>query len=170
MACRDELRGHPERRHVRLSLQGESVRHVLVSRAFALSGTNRSVWADRDRATRRRATACTIASTSCCFPIGPTCDPERIFCDAQEAKRLFQLRQAHGWRFLRGCQTQGGWSQTMADRRMWGEMRMNPTDMLDVSGYAYTYLMNGVDARRATGRACSRAARRCGCDSSMARR
>jgi len=32
----------------------------------------------------------------------------------------------------------------VADRRMWGEMRMNPTDLLDVSGYTYTYLMNGV--------------------------
>ncbi|HEY5102204.1 MAG TPA: copper resistance system multicopper oxidase, partial [Steroidobacteraceae bacterium] len=27
---------------------------------------------------------------------------------------------------------------------MWGQMRMNPTDLLDVSGHAYTYLMNGV--------------------------
>src|SRR5205823_11637288 len=31
----------------------------------------------------------------------------------------------------------------MADRRMWGQMRMDPTDLVDVSGYAYTYLMNG---------------------------
>jgi CopA family copper-resistance protein len=37
-----------------------------------------------------------------------------------------------------------GWRETTADRRMWGKMRMDPTDMLDVSGYAYTYLMNGV--------------------------
>jgi CopA family copper-resistance protein len=27
---------------------------------------------------------------------------------------------------------------------MWGRMRMNPSDLADVSGYAYTYLMNGV--------------------------
>ena len=27
---------------------------------------------------------------------------------------------------------------------MWGEMRMNPTDLADVSGYTYTYLMNGI--------------------------
>jgi FtsP/CotA-like multicopper oxidase with cupredoxin domain len=27
---------------------------------------------------------------------------------------------------------------------MWGEMRMNPTDLVDVSGYTYTYLLNGV--------------------------
>jgi len=32
----------------------------------------------------------------------------------------------------------------MADRRMWGQMRMNPTDLADVSGYTYTYLMNGT--------------------------
>jgi CopA family copper-resistance protein len=32
----------------------------------------------------------------------------------------------------------------LADRRMWGGMRMNPTDLADVSGYTYTYLMNGV--------------------------
>jgi CopA family copper-resistance protein len=29
---------------------------------------------------------------------------------------------------------------------MWGEMRMNPTDLSDVTGYTYTYLMNGVTA------------------------
>jgi FtsP/CotA-like multicopper oxidase with cupredoxin domain len=39
---------------------------------------------------------------------------------------------------------QQGWRQTLDDRRMWGGMRMNPTDLLDVSGHAYTYLMNGV--------------------------
>src|SRR3546814_86521 len=27
---------------------------------------------------------------------------------------------------------------------MWNEMRMNPTDLGDVSGYTYTYLMNGT--------------------------
>jgi CopA family copper-resistance protein len=37
-----------------------------------------------------------------------------------------------------------GLSETVADRRMWGQMRMNDTDILDVSGHTYTYLMNGV--------------------------
>ena len=37
-----------------------------------------------------------------------------------------------------------GWRPTVAERRMWGEMRMQPTDLLDVSGHAYTYLMNGT--------------------------
>ncbi|GAA0277465.1 copper resistance system multicopper oxidase [Alteraurantiacibacter aestuarii] len=30
-----------------------------------------------------------------------------------------------------------------ADRRMWGRMRMNPRDILDVSGSEYSYLING---------------------------
>lgn len=30
-----------------------------------------------------------------------------------------------------------------ADRRMWGRMRMTPTDIADISGLTYTYLMNG---------------------------
>ena len=37
-----------------------------------------------------------------------------------------------------------GLQQALAERRMWGEMRMDPTDLADVSGYAYTYLMNGA--------------------------
>jgi FtsP/CotA-like multicopper oxidase with cupredoxin domain len=36
-----------------------------------------------------------------------------------------------------------GWSATTADRRMWGEMRMTPTDLSDVNAHTYTYLMNG---------------------------
>lgn len=36
-----------------------------------------------------------------------------------------------------------GWSATVADRKMWAEMKMNPTDLADVSGATYTYLMNG---------------------------
>jgi CopA family copper-resistance protein len=36
-----------------------------------------------------------------------------------------------------------GLAETVSDRLMWGEMRMSPTDILDVSGSTYTYLMNG---------------------------
>ncbi|TBN35405.1 copper resistance system multicopper oxidase [Pseudomonas sp. BGI-2] len=36
-----------------------------------------------------------------------------------------------------------GWGSTVADRRMWAEMKMNPTDLADVSGATYTHLMNG---------------------------
>ncbi len=37
-----------------------------------------------------------------------------------------------------------GWSATLRDRLAWGRMRMSPTDIADVTGYSYTYLMNGL--------------------------
>jgi CopA family copper-resistance protein len=37
-----------------------------------------------------------------------------------------------------------GLSATLADRGMWGRMRMSPTDLSDVNGNTYTYLMNGT--------------------------
>lgn len=36
-----------------------------------------------------------------------------------------------------------GWAATLAERKMWAEMKMSPTDLADVSGYTYTYLVNG---------------------------
>ncbi len=39
---------------------------------------------------------------------------------------------------------QDGLKATLADRRMWGEMRMTPTDLADVNANTYTYLMNGT--------------------------
>jgi CopA family copper-resistance protein len=36
-----------------------------------------------------------------------------------------------------------GFMPTIRDRWMWADMRMNPTDILDVNGATYTYLMNG---------------------------
>ena len=37
-----------------------------------------------------------------------------------------------------------GLAATLADRKAWGEMRMTPTDLSDVNGNTYTYLMNGT--------------------------
>jgi CopA family copper-resistance protein len=37
-----------------------------------------------------------------------------------------------------------GLEATLEDRRIWGEMRMTPTDLSDVNAHTYTYLMNGV--------------------------
>jgi CopA family copper-resistance protein len=37
-----------------------------------------------------------------------------------------------------------GVKATLADRRMWGDMRMDPTDLSDVNANTYTYLMNGT--------------------------
>ncbi|KGQ19424.1 Copper resistance protein A [Lysobacter dokdonensis DS-58] len=45
--------------------------------------------------------------------------------------------------FLRDAR-RDGWSKTLEDRRMWGAMRMTPTDLSDVNAHTYTYLMNGA--------------------------
>ncbi|KAJ4853937.1 copper resistance system multicopper oxidase [Xylella fastidiosa subsp. multiplex] len=37
-----------------------------------------------------------------------------------------------------------GLRTTLADRRMWGRMRMTPTDLSDVNAHTYTYLLNGT--------------------------
>ena len=39
-----------------------------------------------------------------------------------------------------------GRAATVADRKMWGRMRMTPTDLSDVNAHTYTYLMNGTTA------------------------
>jgi CopA family copper-resistance protein len=36
-----------------------------------------------------------------------------------------------------------GWSETVANRWAWAKMKMTPTDLADISGETYTYLLNG---------------------------
>jgi CopA family copper-resistance protein len=47
--------------------------------------------------------------------------------------------------FIRDAR-EDGFKATMDDRRMWGAMRMTPTDLSDVNAHTYTYLMNGMTA------------------------
>ncbi|WP_338339226.1 copper resistance system multicopper oxidase [Xanthomonas euvesicatoria] len=39
-----------------------------------------------------------------------------------------------------------GLAATLQHRKMWGEMKMTPTDLSDVNGTTYTYLLNGTTA------------------------
>ncbi|MDP3137516.1 MAG: copper resistance system multicopper oxidase [Burkholderiaceae bacterium] len=39
-----------------------------------------------------------------------------------------------------------GWPATLKERMSWSKMRMDPTDFADVTGYTYTYLINGLTA------------------------
>jgi len=39
-----------------------------------------------------------------------------------------------------------GLGAALADRWEWGKMRMDPTDLADITGYHYTFLMNGLAA------------------------
>jgi CopA family copper-resistance protein len=70
-------------------------------------------------------------------------DPERIFATLKKQSDYYNFGKRTVRDFFDDVRTKG-WDEAAADRRMWGQMRMNPTDLVDVSGYTYTYLMNGV--------------------------
>jgi CopA family copper-resistance protein len=70
-------------------------------------------------------------------------DPERIFALLKKQSDYFNPRERTVGDFVRDVRERG-WSETVDDRRMWGEMRMKATDLADVSGSAYTYLLNGM--------------------------
>ena len=69
--------------------------------------------------------------------------PERVFSKLKKQSNYYNTHQRTVGDFLRDVRTQGVRS-TVADRKTWGAMRMNPTDLADVSGATYTYLINGV--------------------------
>jgi CopA family copper-resistance protein len=45
---------------------------------------------------------------------------------------------------LRAAAARLGWRAALGERRMWARMRMNPRDLVDVSGRTCTYLVNGM--------------------------
>jgi CopA family copper-resistance protein len=69
--------------------------------------------------------------------------PARVFAKLKKQSDYYNFNQRTVGDFFRDVRTQG-LGPTLADRKMWGEMRMNPTDLTDVSGSTYTFLMNGT--------------------------
>ena len=70
-------------------------------------------------------------------------NPERIYARLKKQSDYYNFAQPTVPDFFRDVREKG-LSQALAMRRMWNEMRMNPTDFADVSGCTYTYLMNGA--------------------------
>ena len=69
-------------------------------------------------------------------------DPARLMRTLKKQSDYYNFHKRTVGDFFRDVREKG-WSATIADRKMWAEMRMNPTDIADVSGYTYTYLLNG---------------------------
>lgn len=69
-------------------------------------------------------------------------NPARVVAKLKKQSDYYNFGQRTAGDFLRDVR-RDGFSATVAERRMWGQMRMNPMDMADVSGYTYTYLLNG---------------------------
>lgn len=70
-------------------------------------------------------------------------EPERIYAKLKKQSDYYNFRQrtvGDLWREIE----QKGVAQTRKERSMWNQMRMNDRDLADVTGYTYTYLMNGV--------------------------
>ncbi|MGE0361645.1 MAG: copper resistance system multicopper oxidase [Vicinamibacterales bacterium] len=68
--------------------------------------------------------------------------PERVFKKLKKQSDYYNFRQRTLATFLRDVRERG-LGATLAERKAWGEMRMSAADLADVTGYTYTYLMNG---------------------------
>lgn len=69
-------------------------------------------------------------------------DPVALMKTLKKQSDYYNLHKPTVGDFARDVGKQG-WSATVSDRLMWAQMKMNPTDLADVSGQTYTYLLNG---------------------------
>jgi len=69
-------------------------------------------------------------------------NPARVLAKLKKQSDYYNFNQPTLGDLFRDARHEG-LSAALAERSMWGEMRMNRTDLADVSGYTYTYLMNG---------------------------
>lgn len=69
-------------------------------------------------------------------------NPERILSNLKQQSDYYNYHQQTVGTFLADAH-KNGLSATISDRLMWGRMNMSPTDLSDVSGATYTYLVNG---------------------------
>jgi CopA family copper-resistance protein len=69
--------------------------------------------------------------------------PQHVYAKLKKMSDYYNFHErtvGDTWRDI----TTKGIAQTWKDRTMWNQMRMSQTDLSDVTGYTYTYLMNGV--------------------------
>lgn len=69
-------------------------------------------------------------------------DPHRIFSKLKKMSDNFNFQQRTVGEFLRDADKQG-LRAAFRERMMWGAMRMNATDIADVTGAEYSFLING---------------------------
>jgi CopA family copper-resistance protein len=67
-------------------------------------------------------------------------DPETVHANLKSMSDYYNYAQRTVFDFFDDI-AEGGFDETLEDRLNWGEMRMTPTDISDVSGY--TFLLNG---------------------------
>jgi len=70
-------------------------------------------------------------------------DPMDVFAKLKKQSDYYNFNQPTARNFFRDAADKG-FKSAIDKRRMWNQMRMSPTDLADISGYTYTYLMNGT--------------------------
>lgn len=69
-------------------------------------------------------------------------DPEDVYANLKKMSDYYNIRERTAgdlWRDIRDK----GVAKTWGERAMWNRMRMSDRDISDVTGYTYTFLMNG---------------------------
>ncbi|WP_270375875.1 copper resistance system multicopper oxidase [Marinicauda sp. Alg238-R41] len=70
-------------------------------------------------------------------------DPHRLFAELKKNGHSLNYNQRTLGDFFADAR-EDGLGAALGDRRMWGAMRMTPTDIADVTGETYAYLINGL--------------------------
>ncbi len=70
-------------------------------------------------------------------------NPKRVFAKLKKMSDYYNFQRRTVGDFFSDI-SEKGFGPTMSDRLAWGRMRMSPTDIADVTGYTYTYLINGL--------------------------
>jgi FtsP/CotA-like multicopper oxidase with cupredoxin domain len=69
-------------------------------------------------------------------------DPMTVVSNLKQDSDYYNYRQRTAGTFFSDVK-KNGLRPTLSERLMWGRMNMAPTDILDVTGSTYTYLLNG---------------------------
>lgn len=72
-------------------------------------------------------------------------DPDEVFRNLKVAEGYYNRQKRTIFDTFNDIRRQG-LEKTWKEREMWGQMRMSPRDIADVTGTTYTYLMNGRDS------------------------
>lgn len=70
-------------------------------------------------------------------------NPYKILDNLKKQSQYYNFQRRTVPDFMRDVK-RSGWRAAIQDRLMWGKMRMSPTDISDVTGSTYTYLVNGL--------------------------
>ena len=70
-------------------------------------------------------------------------DPEKMLAKLKKDSSYSNYQRRTVGDFFRDV-GKDGFKATLADRWQWGKMRMDPTDIADITGHHFTFLMNGL--------------------------